>query len=128
MTISALAKLAGLRPSAIRYYESIGLLAPPARRSGQRSYDARALRRLAVIRRSQDAGFSLEEIHTVLESPNPLSEEWARIASRKLDQLDAEIEKLRERQELIHRVQRSCLCRTADECGSALLAGCYPRR
>jgi MerR family redox-sensitive transcriptional activator SoxR len=121
MTISALAKQAGLRPSAIRYYESIGLLAPPPRRSGQRSYDARALRRLAVIRQAQDAGFTLDEVRIVVQSPDSLSEEWNRVAVRKLEELDAQIGKLRGMQDLIRRVQRSCRCRDADECGRAVL-------
>jgi MerR family redox-sensitive transcriptional activator SoxR len=121
MTISALARQAGLRPSAIRYYESIGLLAPPPRRSGQRSYDVRALRRLAVIRQAQDAGFTLDEVRTVVQSPDSLSEEWKRVAARKLEELDAEIGKLRGMQDLIRRHQGSCKCGNADECGAAVL-------
>jgi MerR family redox-sensitive transcriptional activator SoxR len=121
MTISAVAKQAGVRPSAIRYYESIGLLASPPRRAGQRSYDARVLRRLAVIRQAQDAGFTLDEIRNIVDSRGALAEEWNRIGARKLEELDEQINTLRRRQELIRRVQESCHCRDADECGAAVL-------
>ena len=50
------------RASAIRYYEQIGILAPARRVSGQRRYDETVLYRLAVVRRAQEAGFTLEEI------------------------------------------------------------------
>ncbi|MGN6810513.1 MAG: MerR family DNA-binding transcriptional regulator, partial [Thermomicrobiales bacterium] len=40
LTISAVARQAGLRPSALRYYEAAGLLPAPARVSGRRRYDA----------------------------------------------------------------------------------------
>jgi MerR family redox-sensitive transcriptional activator SoxR len=126
MTISGLAKQAGLRPSAIRYYESIGLLAPPPRRNGQRSYDARALRRLAVIRRAQDAGFTLDEARVVVQSPDALAQEWNRVAARKLEELDAQIGKLRAMQDLIRRMQRSCTCRDADQCGQRMLSSTNP--
>ena len=122
MIISALARQTGLRPSAIRYYESIGLLAPPPRRSGQRSYDARALRQLAVIRRAQDAGFTLDEVRIVVQSPDSLAQEFDAIATRKLTELDTQIARLQARQELIRRVQRNCHCQTADQCGGLMLS------
>ena len=122
MTISAVAKQTGFRPSAIRYYESIGLLAPVPRRGGQRSYDARVLRRLAVIRQAQEAGFTLDEIRIVVQSPDALAAEWNAIATRKLEELNTQIERLRGRQALIRRVQQSCACRDADQCGAAVLA------
>jgi MerR family redox-sensitive transcriptional activator SoxR len=62
LTISEVARQVGLQPSAIRYYEQIGILLPAQRISGQRRYDATALHRLAVIQRARQTGFSLEEI------------------------------------------------------------------
>ena len=52
----------GLRPSAIRYYEQIGILPPAQRVSGQRRYDLTALHRLVVIQRARQTGFTLTEI------------------------------------------------------------------
>ena len=50
MTIGEVARRAGLRPSAVRYYERIGLLPSPPRIGGQRRYESGVLQRLAVIR------------------------------------------------------------------------------
>ncbi len=62
LTISEVARTFGLRPSAIRYYEQVGILPEALRTSGQRRYDGSVLRRLAVIQRAQQTGFTLDEI------------------------------------------------------------------
>ena len=122
MTISTLARKAGLRPSAIRYYESIGLLPPAPRRStgGPRIYDAHALRRLAVIRQAQNAGFTLDEARAVVQAKD-LAAEWNSIADRKLGELDMQVGRLQAKQDLIRRVQTHCHCRTAEQCGAMLV-------
>jgi MerR family redox-sensitive transcriptional activator SoxR len=61
-TISEVANQIGLRPSAIRYYEQIGILPPAHRVSGQRRYDVTVLHRLTLIQKARQTGFSLEEI------------------------------------------------------------------
>ena len=61
MTIGALAKEAGLRPSAIRYYERRGLLPPPIRRSGRRDYDPDAVAQLAIVQFALSTGFTVRE-------------------------------------------------------------------
>lgn len=67
MRIGVLARLLGLNPKTIRYYEAIGLL-PPARRSpsGYRQYDDDTRLRLAFIARSKAIGLSLAEIKEIL--------------------------------------------------------------
>ena len=60
------ARQAGLKTSAIRYYESVGLLPEPERQSGQRRYGADTLRRLQVIDVAKRAGFSLDEARVLL--------------------------------------------------------------
>lgn len=67
LTISEVARQAGVRPSTLRYYESIGLLPEPARVSGQRRYDASILQRLEIIRTAQQAGFTLAELRTLFD-------------------------------------------------------------
>jgi MerR family transcriptional regulator, redox-sensitive transcriptional activator SoxR len=62
LTISQVAHQIGLRPSAIRYYERIGILPPAQRVSGQRRYDITALHRLVMIQRARQTGFTLTEI------------------------------------------------------------------
>ena len=65
-TIGDIAREADVKPSTLRYYESIGLLHPPERKNGQRRYDSEALKRLSVIRMAKEAGFTLKEIRTLL--------------------------------------------------------------
>jgi DNA-binding transcriptional MerR regulator len=59
--IGQLAKLAGVRPDTVRFYEHDGLLARPERSAaGYRIYDEAALKRLRFIKQAQALGFSLE--------------------------------------------------------------------
>ena len=62
LSISQVARQASIRPSAIRYYERVGLLPQPQRRGGQRRYDHDVLPRLIIIQRARQLGFTLSEI------------------------------------------------------------------
>ena len=67
MTIGELAKRTGLTTSRIRFYESAGLLKTVERRpNGYRSYPPDAVLVLDLITTAQNAGFSLDEIRTLL--------------------------------------------------------------
>jgi len=124
LSISQVARQAGLRPSAIRYYEQIGVLAPARRIGGQRRYDAGAVQRLAVLRCAQEAGFTLEEISHLLLGPapgSPISARWRTIAQTKLAELDARIERLQKMKNLMRRLQTRCRCETVEECGAGIL-------
>ena len=92
LTISEVARQAGIRASAIRYYESVGLLPPPQRVSGQRRYHPDTLRRLAFIQAAQAVGFSVAEMQTLLQELGgnvPLSKRWQSLAQQKLTEVDA---------------------------------------
>src|SRR5437762_1771518 len=67
LLIGRLAKLSGVRPDTIRFYERIGLL-PKAQRlaSGYRIYDDAALKQVRFIRKAQALGFSLDEIQRIM--------------------------------------------------------------
>lgn len=99
MRIGELAKRVGLRASALRYYESRGILTPAGRVSGRREYGPDAENRLKLLLAAQDAGFSLRETRTLLallsdERRGP--ELWREMARRKLEELEMAIEGLRE--------------------------------
>jgi DNA-binding transcriptional MerR regulator len=65
--IGELAKRSGVAPSRIRFYESIGLLRVGGRRpNGYRDYPADAVVILELIATAQHAGFSLDEIRSLL--------------------------------------------------------------
>src|SRR4051812_21636405 len=120
LTISQVARQVGLRPSAIRYYEEIGILPPARRASGQRRYDRSTVRRLAVVRRAQEAGFSLEEIRLLVLGAgraSPLSARWQNAADSKIAELDARIALIREMRELLLTIRGGCRCETVEECG-----------
>lgn len=92
LTIGEVARRAGVAPSAVRFYESRGLLAADERRSGQRRYRTETLRRLVFIGMLQDAGLSLEDIRGVLEADDV--DGWKAIARRRLADLEEDIERL----------------------------------
>jgi DNA-binding transcriptional MerR regulator len=62
LTITAIARKAGVRPSTLRYYEKIGLLPLAQRAAGRRRYDVCALKQLELIAYAKRAGFSLAQI------------------------------------------------------------------
>ena len=95
-----MAHRAGLRPSALLYYEGVGLLPAPERTNGRRRYDGEVLRevldRLAVVRIAKQAGFTISEIKTLLNGfskDTPPSERWRLLAEEKLLEVDALIER-----------------------------------
>jgi MerR family redox-sensitive transcriptional activator SoxR len=70
LTIGEVAKLVGVNASAIRYYESIGVLPEPDRDHGQRRYTRDTVWRLQVIDIAKRAGFSLDDARLLLETEN----------------------------------------------------------
>ena len=98
LLISEVARQSGLRASAIRYYERIGILSPADRVSGQRRYDRTVLYRLAVVQRAREIGFSLEEIRELFfgfQNATPASRRWQSLSNRKLAELDAMMKRIR---------------------------------
>ena len=67
LLIGRLAKLSGVKPDTIRFYERSGLLPKPQRlASGYRIYDDAALNQVRFIRKAQSLGFSLDEIRRII--------------------------------------------------------------
>ena len=103
LTIGQLAERAGMATSAIRFYESRGLIDSMRTAGNQRRYEQSTLRRLAFIRAAQQVGLSLEEIRTALGSlpdgRTPTRADWQRLSRgwrRRLDEQIARIERLRD--------------------------------
>lgn len=118
MGIGALAERTARRPSAIRYYEQIGLLPEPRRVAGRRTYDDSAVRTIAVIETGQRAGLSLEEIRWLLAaSPDDKQavERLRELAERKLPEIAALIERTERVRGWLESAAR-CECPNLGEC------------
>lgn len=124
LAIGEVARRAGLAPSALRYYERLGLLPEPRRDSGRRRYDEAILLRLRVIGFARDCGFSLREIRQLFAG-RPYSTTLRGLARRKLDDVARAIERYQAMQGLLRSALR-CRCLTHEQC-ARLLNGA-PRR
>ena len=128
MTISEVARQVGLRPSAIRYYESVNLLPTPRRVSGQRRYGPAVLRRLSFIQVAQAAGFTLAEMQTLvngLDGDEPLSERWKLLSRQKMSEVDELIKRAHDMKTLLENGLR-CGCQELEECIDCVLMNCNP--
>ncbi len=68
LTIGKLASATGTKVETVRWYEKVGLIAPPARTGGNyRAYSPDDLARLSFIRRARDLGFSLDQVRALLD-------------------------------------------------------------
>jgi len=104
LTIGALSARTGVAPSALRFYESEGLLTACRTSSGQRRYPREVLRRVAFIRIAQQVGLTLDEIRAALaslpEGRTPTQGDWEQLAISWRPRLDGQIallERLRDR-------------------------------
>jgi MerR family transcriptional regulator, redox-sensitive transcriptional activator SoxR len=122
--ISEVAHAFGLRTSAIRYYERIGILPPALRKNGRRRYQENAFFRLAVIQRARETGFTLDEIRRLFfgfGSRKRPSHRWRELSRQKSAELEERAERLRAMQILLKRMKR-CDCHALEECGKRLLS------
>jgi len=118
MAIGEVARRAGLKPSALRYYERLGLLPAPRRDSGRRRYDDDVLLRLRVIGFASACGFSLREIGALFAG-RPYSATLRRLASAKLDELEQAMVRLDDMRALLRSALR-CDCLTLEQCARRL--------
>lgn len=123
MTIGVLAERAGVRPSAIRFYERVGLLPAPPRQSGRRSYDPDAIAQLAVIQFALTTGCSLRDTKRLVRGFSkdaPASARWRDLADAKMKDLDELIARATAMKALLGRISTKCQCSDLVECGRRL--------
>lgn len=118
ISIGEVARQAQLRPSAIRYYERLGLLPVPARASGRRLYDEVVLLRLEMIRFARQSGFTLREIRQLFAG-RPYSTRLRKLAGQKLTELESTIARARGMQLMLRRAIR-CSCSSLEDCARRL--------
>jgi MerR family redox-sensitive transcriptional activator SoxR len=116
MSIGAVSKRAGVQPSAIRYYESLGLIPVPVRAGGKRRYGADTLQRLNAINLFKQAGFSMAELQVLLRSePWPDRVMIAELTDRKLQELEVLVDKVQVMRAVLEAVRR-CGCLRLEDC------------
>ncbi len=122
MKIGELARRTNLNASAIRYYEKLGLLAPPQRLGGQRRYASDALHRVLLIRFAGDMGFTLSEIKLFLSGltdNTPVGPRWKKLANRKLTEVEQNIARSLKLKSLLQSLLR-CRCASLQFCVNRL--------
>ena len=84
LSIGELSTRSGLSASALRYYDSQGLIAASRTAGNQRRYQRSVLRRIAFVRSAQRVGLTLEEIKVALaglpEERTPTPADWERLS------------------------------------------------
>ena len=97
-SIGRLAERSGTAPSAIRYYESRGLVAATRSAGNQRRYPRSTLRRLGFIRAAQRVGLSLDEIADALATlpaeRTPTKRDWQRLSRHWRGRIEEQIDRL----------------------------------
>ncbi|HEY4383039.1 MAG TPA: MerR family DNA-binding transcriptional regulator [Ktedonobacteraceae bacterium] len=119
LTIGEVARRAGVRTSALRYYESMGLLPAPARaHSGHRRYNVQVLEQLSILQLAQQAGLTIAEIQVLMSgfsSETPASERWQLLAQKKLQEVEDVITHAQHTKRLLEQLVQ-CGCLRLEEC------------
>ena len=136
LSIGELAKRADVTVTAIRFYETEGLLSSLRNDGGQRRFQRSSIRRLAFVKISQNLGFSLAEIRDALatlpDSRTPTKRDWERLSKHFAQDIDRRIEGLQQlRDKLTGCIGCGCLslarCRLYNPDDRATGLGAGPR-
>jgi DNA-binding transcriptional MerR regulator len=119
LTIGEVAERFTVPHSTLRYWERIGLLAPPPRReAGRRRYEAAQLAQIGLILAARRLGFGLPDTRLILaglsrETPPP--EVWRRLAARKLAEVEETLAGAQALKEVLEAGLR-CECISLEAC------------
>lgn len=136
LTISELSARSGVAPSALRFYESIGLIDAERTSGNQRRYRRSVLRRVAVIRVAQGMGVPLADVRrsfaALPQQRDPTPADWGRLSRRWHDELEQRIATLqRLRDQLSSCIGCGCLslerCALFNQGDKASRKGAGPR-
>jgi MerR family redox-sensitive transcriptional activator SoxR len=136
LTIQEISRRSGVAASALRFYESRGLIRSERSGAGHRRFPRAALRRIAFIVFAQRVGLSLDEIGEALaklpEHRAPTGRDWAKLSSAWTSRIDARIAELeRLKTGLTECIGCGCLslgrCQFANPADRASRSGAGPR-
>jgi len=119
LSVGQVAERAGVATSALRFYETNGLISSTRNTSGHRRYRADVLRRVGFIRVAQRVGLTLGEIRAALDTlpdgRTPTKRDWARLARSWQPVLDDRIATLQAMKERLDGCI-GCGCLSLDSC------------
>ena len=120
LTIGPLSRKTGVHIETIRYYERIGLIPePPRTAGGHRSYDEGHIKRLTLIARARELGFSLGEIRALLalgDGGDLSCDQMRAITLDHLATIRAKIDDLTRLEALLEDVSAKCKGGTTPDC------------
>jgi Hg(II)-responsive transcriptional regulator len=112
LTISQVGKQANVNIETIRYYERRGLISePPRDKSGYRKFSEEVVKDIQFIKRTQDMGFTLDEIKRLLASSKDekfRSEEVHAFAISKVKEIESKILNLHQMKTLLEDLAEKC--------------------
>jgi len=114
LDIGEVSQRTGVRPSTLRYYEEIGLVAPVTRHGLRRQYGPEVLMQLALIALGRTAGFTLSEIGAVFGA-NGAPNLPRQALHERADALDEQIRRLETLRRALRHVA-DCPARSHMEC------------
>ncbi len=98
LSVGELSERSGIAPSALRFYEDLGLITSRRTAGNQRRYDRATLRRVSFVRAAQAVGLSLDEIAAALATlpagRTPTKRDWTRLSASWRGILEERIERL----------------------------------
>jgi len=122
LSIGAVADRSGIAVSALRFYETHGLIRSSRTGGGQRRYPRDVLRRLAVIGAAQQVGFSLADIAEMLQDVpddhHVTEAEWQKLAASWRPRIDEQIQVLQRLRDQLDRCI-GCGCLSMRTCEMA---------
>lgn len=111
MKIGEAAKLAGVAERTLRYYESIGLVAPGRHPNGYRDYAEADVEKLRFVARARGLGFSVEDCRTLLslyDDQGRASADVRAVAKANLAQVEAKIAELEGMKRTLSHLVEAC--------------------
>ena len=122
MTISELARGAGVGVETVRFYQRKGLIHDPrpaelGGAKGRRHYGEEEARRMRFIRSAQEAGFTLGEIAELIELDRTHDRPRAReMAAERIADLDAKIESMTRARDRLRKLAKECAGSSSGPC------------
>jgi Hg(II)-responsive transcriptional regulator len=112
LQIGEVAARTGVNVQTLRYYERRGLLTKPERTpSGYRRYAEDAVQMVRFIKRAQALGFSLEEVHRLLDLRDDRvssCDDVQALATQKIDEIEKKVRRLSALKDALKRLVESC--------------------